>query len=540
MLLHGALSTGLAQARDVMQSAVDDWSKILTNEVGDGMDRVAAVYGLTSAFGCNRFIFQFDELDIFDPSLKNKLADFIKTIQQIIQSSEDTILCLNCSRLLGLLHMVHYGNASHQANLPSNYNYLPDASLLRASFNSLVEAGKTGPLGTYSSPAVKSIVSGLIAPSATTLPPVNWALVLSPLMKLGFGQETRRLCLSFAILNASSSVTLPTWLISWMNPSVFQTLEDGCKEEIINNLDSIIRIVPIQHLKMILEELPAQAYNYEEENKKLQECILLSLKRVAEVKNPIQSSLLHVRHALEKIATHKDVFQQDTEALKHIADCLLSLPAELMAGFMKNIQANHDLSLAIASMMVAHHGSSLKVLTKSLDWLLTNPDCLSSRCLQLMKYAVQRHFLNSSTAEAQEEEVVWFLDQIGKSKKIAAEKETVTALHSLLELLSSSVAVWSMAGISLPDLRKSETAQTHEAAFLSTFGNNLAILVQQPRWLHLQRKIVEWLIGMLESLGRDKNCIEIRTLVQSSLICLRHTETWKTHGIWTKSFDLIE
>ena len=67
--------------------------------------------------------------------------------------------------------------------------------------------------------------------------------------------------------------------------------------------------------------------------------------------------------------------------------------------------------------------------------------------------------------------------------------QTVTALHSLLELLSSSVAVWSMAGISLPDLRKSETAQTHEAAFLSTFGNNLAILVQQPRWLHLQRKV---------------------------------------------------
>ena len=55
---------------------------------------------------------------------------------------------------------------------------------------------------------------------------------------------------------------------------------------------------------------------------------------------------------------------------------------ELLAAFNLNVyisiiydfilQANHDLSLAIASMMVAHHGSSLKVLTKSLDWLLTS------------------------------------------------------------------------------------------------------------------------------------------------------------------------
>ena len=37
--------------------------------------------------------------------------------------------------------------------------------------------------------------------------------------------ETRRLCLQFAILNASSNPTLPTWLISWLNPSIFLSLE---------------------------------------------------------------------------------------------------------------------------------------------------------------------------------------------------------------------------------------------------------------------------------------------------------------------------
>ena len=73
--------------------------------------------------------------------------------------------------------------------VPANYNYLPDTSLLRAGMDLLTEGGKLGP-ERVSPDSVRVVLSAMIGESDAmpSLPPVNWAAVLAPLLRLPYGK----------------------------------------------------------------------------------------------------------------------------------------------------------------------------------------------------------------------------------------------------------------------------------------------------------------------------------------------------------------
>eukprot|EP00794_Sanderia_malayensis_P009911 gene9911-10924_t len=524
ILLYGSLSSGLSQ--NIMESLIEPWLTILTDEMAESEKRVAAICGLMSSFGSWKFLFQFEEFDTFDAALKTKLALIIKTVQQVLQTSDDTKLCLQCSKFLGIFYMVNDGYASKQANLPSNYDYLRESSLLRSAFAFSTEAGKSA--------KVSCVVYGLIESSSVTLPPVNWSLVFTPLMKLGFSACTQKLCLEFAIENASKFPTLRVWFLSWLTPGIFLNLEDTCKELIFSKFDSISRLVPMNKLKIVLEEITVEAFQNKESNSQLQKSVLCGLEKIANMKSPVQSSLLYVSQAIEKICLGMTIHENE-EILKSIADCLVCLPKELKDVVTKNLQMNFDVPAKLDSILLASRKITLTTFQSSLERLLHDPEKIDASSLQRITYALQQYSLGiPPSIKATDDDIMWFLELTTRTKKLA-DSGKHASLRCWLKLLASAVASWCLAGIipNIPNSSSQSNSPDYITACWDTFALNLAGLLHLSRWQHLQQRVIEWLVALLEIVRPMKEHDHIGVLLQNCLITLRDCEAWKQRAeLW--------
>ena len=64
--------------------------------------------------------------------------------------------------------------------VPSNYNYLPDSSVLKPVIGQLVEAVKsTSGSGRFPPMKVELCLKSLVEAATDRLPPINWAAILS-------------------------------------------------------------------------------------------------------------------------------------------------------------------------------------------------------------------------------------------------------------------------------------------------------------------------------------------------------------------------
>lgn len=73
--------------------------------------------------------------------------------------------------------------------VPSNYNYLEDKSTLKSIVRFLHEAGKAGAGADADDDRLVTVtLRALVHGTSQALPPLNWASLLSPLMRLSSGE----------------------------------------------------------------------------------------------------------------------------------------------------------------------------------------------------------------------------------------------------------------------------------------------------------------------------------------------------------------
>ncbi|XP_024909739.1 focadhesin-like, partial [Cynoglossus semilaevis] len=107
---------------------------------------------------------------------------------------------------------------------PQDFSYLPEKSIIRAVVDFLSEAGKKGP--EVCPPAmVKAALNSLASVgSSSQYPPINWNSVLSPLMRLSFGEDVQHQCVVLAACQAQSSQSASLFLGSWLSPPLVHSL----------------------------------------------------------------------------------------------------------------------------------------------------------------------------------------------------------------------------------------------------------------------------------------------------------------------------
>ena len=71
-------------------------------------------------------------------------------------------------------------------SVPGNYNYLDDKSILKPIVRFLLDVGKTD-ADAIEMRLVASTLRALAQGTSQALPPLNWAALLSPLMRLSIG-----------------------------------------------------------------------------------------------------------------------------------------------------------------------------------------------------------------------------------------------------------------------------------------------------------------------------------------------------------------
>lgn len=95
----------------------------------------------------------------------------------------------NAIWLLGHLHLSTLSSNQSRTSVPTDYCYLPESSFIRAAIGFFITGGKKGPESVP--PSLLKVVMKPIATVGETYqyPPVNWASLLSPLMRLNFAEH---------------------------------------------------------------------------------------------------------------------------------------------------------------------------------------------------------------------------------------------------------------------------------------------------------------------------------------------------------------
>ncbi|GFR87182.1 focadhesin [Elysia marginata] len=164
--------------------------------------------------------------------------------------------------MLGLLHWSLRFVPGSQSTAPPTYSYLPETSFLRATVAFLLEAGAPASgseVTTQSCGQISAALRSLCGPGLS-LPPLDWAGLLSPLMRLGYSEEVRILCLQVAALRMCESPSAASFVSSWLTPPLFSSLSMSSQAALHCWLPQVIKSVTPATLKIYLERSCSPAF----------------------------------------------------------------------------------------------------------------------------------------------------------------------------------------------------------------------------------------------------------------------------------------
>ncbi|XP_033367267.1 focadhesin isoform X3 [Parus major] len=325
-IVHGLSACGHGKAEDLSNRLMPAWIKTVLAEGFPTMERLAAVSGLVALVGSEGGMIQLKSETIQSSQFQSKRNEVIRTLTQIISLSEQIGLQTNAVRLLGRLHMSCLSSTQNRASVPPDFSYLPVNSFIRAAIDFAIESGKKGP---ESVPA--ELVKVALAPIALVgesyqYPPVNWASILSPLMRLDFGDEVKHLCLELAVTQAQSSQNAAMLLGMWVAPPLIYSLSMKTQKYLFMSLSLWMQHVAEDKLQSFTEVLLIQQFEVKNRTKRPEicQCVLQGLIQAMKLPNPAQFCWSFLCQAVEKIyeLLPNEVQRSELEMYVDVARCI--------------------------------------------------------------------------------------------------------------------------------------------------------------------------------------------------------------------------
>ncbi|KAG9345475.1 hypothetical protein JZ751_008619 [Albula glossodonta] len=227
LTVHGLSACGHGKAEDFGTRLLAAWIKILLAEGAPTMQRLAAVNGLVALVGSESSLIQLKCESDQSSQQQSRLNEVIRAITQIITFSGVIGLQSNASCLVGHLHLAQLSSSHSRTAVPSDFGYLPEKSVIRAAVDFLLEAGKKGP--EFAHPRLIKVALAPLAAVGQSFqyPPVNWSAILSPLMRLNFGEEIQHHCMELVMSQAQTSQSASLFLGMWLSPPLVHSLSVG-------------------------------------------------------------------------------------------------------------------------------------------------------------------------------------------------------------------------------------------------------------------------------------------------------------------------
>lgn len=329
VLCYTLLISNSKQVSEFLGNIVEKWVQMLGSSDSPLLAKLGCIKGITSACGIDLLIFKLRDPDKFEeiPQLK----EAVKFIQKLLVSSKDNAISYLAAQSVGQIYLINQvRNLGENSSIPQNYNYLKEKSLLRSIFNELSSAVSFGPHSDWNNIVVYSLISALNSLQDCRLPPVNWTVVLNPVLRIGYNLDVKKKCIQFAIKFVKISSSLTRSITSWIQPNTFLNMEDELQKEFFESAPLYLSSLSNSEQRGLLEILPLTCFNHKNHRQAVGAEFLKSIlglwSSVLQMQCPVQSSLAYIMSGMDKFIDILSSFPEDaiiSGCLAEFAKCLL-------------------------------------------------------------------------------------------------------------------------------------------------------------------------------------------------------------------------
>uniref|UniRef100_A0A452UPJ1 Focadhesin n=1 Tax=Ursus maritimus TaxID=29073 RepID=A0A452UPJ1_URSMA len=564
-LVHGLSVCGHGKAEDLGHRLLPAWIRIVLAQGTPTMLCLAALHGMVALVGSEGDVIQLKSEAIQSSDFQARLNEVIKTVTQVISVSGVIGLQSNALWLLGHLHLSTLSSSQSRTSVPTDYSYLPESSFMRAAIGFFVTGGKKGPESVP--PSLLKVVMKPIAAVGESYqyPPVNWAALLSPLMRLNFGEEIQQLCLEIMVTQAQSSQNAAALLGLWVTPPLVHALSLNIKKYLLVSTPLWIKHVSDEQILGFVENVMVAVFKAASPllHPELCASALQGLSQAMKLPSPTHHLWSLLSEATGKIfdLLPNKIRRHDLELYVGVARCLSEMTDDEASRVAQLTESNLEKAAFVRLYLVSQGRFPLMGLMDVLCVAVQHPekDTLAWMVLHSLYQARVVSHANTGVLKRME----WLLELMGYIRNIAYQSTSVQnvtldeALDFLLLLFAAAVVTWAdhaaplLLGLSaswLPWHREGGPAGSassflgrspvHRVTLqeaLTLLPGSMPLLLQKEPWKEQTQKFIDWLLGIMES-PKEGLSAKSRDLLKATLLSLRVLPEFKKKAVWTRAY----
>ncbi|KAJ6616940.1 hypothetical protein lerEdw1_015074, partial [Lerista edwardsae] len=564
-IVHGLSICGHGKAEDLSNRLLPAWMKIVLAERTPTMERLAAVNGLVSVVGSEGAMMQLKSEAIQSSQFQSKLNEVIRTLSQIISFSGVIGLQTNAAWLLGHLHLSSVSATHSRTSVPPDFSYLPEKSFLRATIDFIIEAGKKGP-EQVSPLLVKTAMSPItLIGESYQYPPLNWASVLSPLMRLNFGEEIQQQCIEVVVTQTQSSQNAAMLLGMWIAPPLVYGLSVQTKKYLFTSLPVWVKYVAEDKLQAFTEVFLVQHFEAKHYPQNLTLCwsILQGLSQAMKLPSPAQSSWSFLCRAVERIfeLLPNEIRQSEVKMYIDIAKCLSEMADTEVDRISQVSKNNLEKVTFVKAYLISQGRLPLLKWNDVISMAAAYPQKETIVWMLLHSFYHARIVSHENTGVLKR--MAWLLELMGCIRNVSLKTASIQAVAPkeavsfLLWIFACSVVAWAdhtaplLLGLSADwsPWEEKEAASALSAKYLgkrpvdelvvqeifTLLPSSLQSLLAKEPWKEQIQKFIDWLCSIMES-SHEVLSQSSRDLLRVSLLALRALPEFKKKAVWTKAY----
>uniref|UniRef100_A0ABI7XVX4 Focadhesin n=1 Tax=Felis catus TaxID=9685 RepID=A0ABI7XVX4_FELCA len=564
-LVHGLSVCGHGKAEDLGHRLLPAWIRIVLTEGTPTMLCLAALHGMVALVGSEGDVMQLKAEAIQTSHFQARLNEVIKTVTQVISVSGVIGLQSNALWLLGHLHLSTLSSSQSRTSVPTDYSYLPESSFIRAAIGFFITGGKKGPESVP--PSLLKVVMKPIAAVGESyqFPPVSWAALLSPLMRLNFGEEIQQLCLEIMVTQAQSSQNAAALLGLWVMPPLIHSLSLNAKKYLLVSTPLWIKHVSDEQMAGFVENLMVAVFKTASPlpNPELCMSALQGLSQAMKLPSPAHHLWSLLCEATGKIfdLLPKKIRRNDLELYISVAKCLSEMTDDEANRVAQITESSVEKAAFVRLYLVSQGRFPLTGLTDILSVAIQHreKDTLAWMVLHGLYQARIVSHANTGVLKRME----WLLELMGYIRNLAYQSTSVQnvaldeALDFLLLIFAIAVVAWAdhaaplllglsaswlpwhqengPAGSASSFLGRSPMHRVTLQETLTLLPSSMPILLQKEPWKEQTQKFIDWLFSIMES-PKEGLSAKSRDLLKATLLSLRILPEFKKKAVWTRAY----
>ncbi|XP_069432752.1 focadhesin [Ovis canadensis] len=564
-IIHGLSVCGHGKAEDLGNRLLPAWIKTVLTEGAPTMLCLAALHGMVALVGSEGDVMQLKSEAIQSSQSQGRLNEVIRTLTQVISVSGVIGLQSNAIWLLGHLHLSTLSSNQSRTSVPTDYSYLPESSFIRAAIGFFVTGGKKGPES-----VPPSLLKVVMKPIATVgenhqYPPVNWAALLSPLMRLNFGDEIQQLCLEIMVTQAQSSQNVTALLGMWVMPPLIHGLSLNIKKYLLLSVPSWIKHVSDEQIVGFVESLMVAVFKAASplSSPELRPSALQGLSQAMKLPSPSHHLWSLLSEATRKIfdLLPNKIRRNDLELYISVAKCLSEMTDDEANRIAQITESSLEKAAFVRLYLVSQGRFPLMGLTDVLSVAVQHreKDTLAWMTLHSLYQARIVSHANTGVLKRME----WLLELMGYIRNVAYQSMYVQnvaldeALDFLLLIFAAAVVAWAdhaaplllglsaswlpwhqengPAGPASSLLGRSPLHRVTLQEALTLLPSSMPLLLQKEPWKEQTQKFIDWLFSIMES-PKEGLSAKSKDLLKATLLSLRVLPEFKKKAVWTRAY----